>query len=179
VSGDAARPSGGVDDKVGGEVVPVDDDATDPAPLCGNSVSMTNQEGDSGLRLGGTAQDALEGAAAAAQAEDKLPEIGNRKCLGASREQRLEDVRHVRQQRVADLLPERMRVMELHDAPTVPGLRGAWPSVAVNQHDGVVAPGEGDGAVQPGRPCPDDSCPHSRPYLRYSRCSGYTDSHLK
>jgi hypothetical protein len=95
VPGYAACPSGGVDDQAGAEVAPADPDPGDPAPLRGDLADVAGPEGDPALRLGGIAQDALEGDAAAPQPEEKTPELGNRDFLGAGREQRVEDVRHL------------------------------------------------------------------------------------
>jgi uncharacterized protein YejL (UPF0352 family) len=57
------------------------------------------------------------------------------------------DLRHLRQQRVRDLLAEKVRVMELHHAPAIPPLAALGPRIAVDQRHFVTAPRQRDSDV--------------------------------
>jgi hypothetical protein len=59
---------------------------------------------------------------------------------GPGRQQAVPDLGHLSQQRVGNLLTERVRVMELHHALAVPPLAGVRPGIAVDHRDLVPAP---------------------------------------
>ena len=61
-----------------------------------------------------------------------LARYGGRLCSGC--QQAVPDLRHLGQQRVRDLLAEKVRVMELHHAPVVPPLAALGPPIAVDHH---------------------------------------------
>ena len=123
---------------------------------------MAGAQLDPGLGTGGFSQHPLEGNAPAVQPGRHSGLAGQNGRHRPSRQQAGPDLGHLSQQRLGDLLPEKVRMMELHHALAVPPLAG-WPRITVDHRDPAPAPRQRDRGVQPGRPRPDDNRTHEDP----------------
>jgi len=88
--------------------------------------------------------------------------------LGAGRHPPAQRVWEFLAQRVGDLIPERVRVVELHDTQPRPRAVRGRPRVALDRDDLVASPGESGAGEQPGRACSDDCYSHDHHSIRYT-----------
>jgi hypothetical protein len=161
-----AGPTGGVDHQVRVEPGAVHQQPARPAAVRADPVRMPEPQLQPGLLLGRRAQRPLEDHPAAAQPGDlvRLLRHARRKHrLGTGDEQRLPHVGHLGGERLPGLLPERVRVVELHHAAAGPGTVRGRARITVDDRDRVPAAGEGDSDVEPARAGADDGSAHGRP----------------
>jgi hypothetical protein len=72
---------------------------------------------------------------------------------------------HPGEQRIGDLLTEKVRVVELHHALAVLPPVAGRPGIAIDDRDFVPAPRQCHPGVQAGWPRANDDCPHASPPL--------------
>ena len=106
------------------------------------------------------AQHPFERHAPTPQPEHPLRLVREHRGLGARREQPVEHLGRLGLQRVDDLGPERVRVVELHHPRPAPLPVRRGPGVAVDDDDGMPAAGEGERGVEAGGTGSDDGDAH-------------------
>jgi hypothetical protein len=114
---------------------------------------VAGQQRHTGLGHRGRAQDAFERAAPALHAGEPACLVTARRHLGPLRpggQQRLPHLGNLGVQRIQDLLADRVRVVELHDATPLPRAVRRRTTIPVHDRHTVSAAGKGDGAEQPG-----------------------------
>jgi hypothetical protein len=110
------------------------------------------------LRCG--SQHLLEGGAAAPQPHDSARSLRDRRRLGPCRDQGIEDLRHLGEQRIDHLSPEAVWMVELHHtfAGPVAWCGRSW--ISIHHCHLMVSAGQSDGEVEPSWACSDDGGPH-------------------
>src|SRR6516225_5621043 len=123
-----------------------------------------------GLVQGRGAQRPLEGHPAGPHAHWNLAPVRqpHPDRLGASRKPPVQRPGQLLLQRLHDLIPERVSVVELHDPPPRPGTIRRWPGIALDR-DHLVAPAcQARTEEQAGRASANDGYAHDNPHLRYT-----------
>ena len=122
----AGQPPGAaarVDDQAGVDQAAACPDPGDASPPRAHLIDMAGAQLDPGLGLGGGSQHPLEGNAPAVQPGRHAGLAGQHGRRRPGRQQAGPDLGHLSQQRLGDLLPEKVRMVELHHALAVPPLR--------------------------------------------------------
>jgi hypothetical protein len=96
------------------------------------------------LGHGGGPQHPLEGEPPAVQPSRHAGPARQHGRLRPGRQQAPPDLRHLSDQRIGDLLTEKVRVMELHHALAIPPLAAARARIAVDNRDLVPPPSQRD-----------------------------------
>jgi hypothetical protein len=112
---------------------------------------VTDLQRDAGLRLGGCSQDPLEEETPAAQPDHPPRRIGQGDQLSSGCDQVIQDLRHLGEKSLHDLLTEAVRVVELHYASAIPRPIPVRAGVAIDGRDLMPATGEGDRPKSPRR----------------------------
>ena len=146
--------------------MPVDTQSDRTARFRQHAVSVPDAELDPRFRCGGGPEDPLENQTTTVEAR-QLGLTGKCHRFGARRDELLPHVGDLGQQGLDHLLPEPVRVMELHDAfpvPTVP----IRPGIAVHDGHRMAAACQGHAEIESGRPGTDNGRTHgSSPILCY------------
>jgi hypothetical protein len=147
---DPAAATGGVENEIGVQPVPVNTQPDRTAGFRQHAVSVPDVELDPGFRCGGGPEDPLENHATTVEAR-RLGLVGKCHRFGAGRDELLPHVGDLGQQGLNHLLPETVRVMELHDAfsvPTVP----VRPGIAIHEGHRMATARQGHAEIESGRP---------------------------
>jgi hypothetical protein len=158
--GELADAAGGVEDHVGIHLLAVHPYTDGPSSLAAHIINVTDAQRDAGLRLGGCPQDPFEDETPAAQPDHPPGQLGQGDLLSPSCDHVIQDLRHLGEKSLHDLLTEAVRMVELHHAPTIPRPVPVRPGVTIDDRDLMPATGEGDRGVEAGWARAHNSCPH-------------------
>jgi hypothetical protein len=147
---DPAAATRGIQNEVGVQPVPVNTQPDRTAGFRQHAVSVPDAELDPGFRSGGGPEDPLENHATTVEAR-WLCLVGKCHRCGACRDELLPHIGDLGKQGLDHLLPEPVRVMELHDAfsvPTVP----IRPGIAINEGHRMATACQGHAEIESRRP---------------------------
>ena len=141
-------------------MLPVDPQPDGPAALAEHVVGVSVVQRHPALGHDGRAQHPLERHAPTPQSDHPVRRVRQHCGLGAHREQRLQHLGRLGRQGVHDLRTEGVRMVELHHPGTAPLPVRRGTRIAVDDHDGVPAAGEGEREEETGRSGSDDGNAH-------------------
>jgi hypothetical protein len=160
--GRPAGPARGVDHKVSRQLHGVHQEAGGPAAPFGHGLGVPLAQLQPGYVQGRIPQRALERLATGPHAHRDLAAVGQPEPerLGAGGQPSLQRVGQFLGQRLLDLKPEPVGVVELHDSPPGPAAVRGGPGIALDRDHLVPAARQAGPGEQPSRPRADDGYPH-------------------